>query len=284
MSETVMSDCTRSGSRTDLASALALLLLLAPAVALASDGAGPQGAPAPGGYAEGALWVDSEGWDSPTYYESVVDGYATSELMSTGATGSGLPTSFELREEDASLSYSATGYGPGQIEWTVRIEDFARPHERVDAVYDMVLALPLPATPAGHDAFHALDGDIPVEVAGAGGWEPLVYGGEEIRLQRNVSLENAWLAEIAGGAPGEARLPALDGTGYRWTLWDTIVQYDPGHGSAVEGRAEFRYVADWRISEPDPHDERLAAYVITWIPSLPASVPPFAVRIDAVAP
>jgi hypothetical protein len=35
---------------------------------------------------------------------------------------------------------------------------------------------------------------------------------------------------------------------------------------------------------PDPEDERNAAYVITWIPTLDSSVPPFTIRLDVRPP
>ena len=35
---------------------------------------------------------------------------------------------------------------------------------------------------------------------------------------------------------------------------------------------------------PDPEDERNAAYVITWIPTLDPSVPPFTIRLDVRPP
>jgi hypothetical protein len=36
------------------------------------------------------------------------------------------------------------------------------------------------------------------------------------------------------------------------------------------------------VGAPDALDERLKAYVVTWIPALDPSVPPYAVRLDVV--
>jgi hypothetical protein len=84
-----------------------------------------------------------------------------------------------------------------------------------------------------------------------------------------------------GGSEG---LPDVSSSGYAWTLWDAIVRYDPSAGSTLEGFGELGYVADASVAAPDPADPRNAAYVITWVPTLDAAVPPFALRLDVVEP
>ena len=93
-----------------------------------------------------------------------------------------------------------------------------------------------------------------------------------------MPLESAWLP-LLSGAPGG--LPDLSGTGYAWTLWDTIVRYDASAGATVQAYGTFRYQAGPRVVAPDAENPENAAYVITWIPTLEA-VPPFAIRLDVV--
>ena len=107
---------------------------------------------------------------------------------------------------------------------------------------------------------------------------PFIYSGEKVVLKRNRSLEKQLLPAITG--PGYDQLPALDGTGYAYTLWDAIIRYDPQYGDTVQAFAQLRYTTDVDVPAPDPTDERLKAYVLTWLPALDPTIPPFAVRLD----
>jgi hypothetical protein len=207
--------------------------------------------------------------EGPSYYEVAVesDAVATSAATKDGAASGGLPTSLYVVDAAGGVAYRAHGDGA----WEVRVEVAERPHERVDAVYDLVLALPLPL------GSEAKDWRITPKVSGASS-ASIVYGGENIVLKRNVPLEHAWLPLLAG-APGG--LPDLSRTGYAWTFWDAIVRYDPAAGATVEAYGTFRYRTDARVVAPDAENPDNAAYVITWIPTLEA-VPPFAIRLDVM--
>jgi hypothetical protein len=146
----------------------------------------------------------------------------------------------------------------------------------------MVLLLPLPADGAGADAFTPLDRGIQVKEGSLDNAVPLVYGSEKIVLKRNSALEKSllpgWIGDV--GEPG--KLPSLEGTGYRYTAWDAIVTRDPGYGDTIQAWAQFRFAAEPALTGPDDEDSRLAAWCITWIPSLSANVAPYAVRMDVV--
>jgi hypothetical protein len=209
-----------------------------------------------------------------SYYEIAVDELAvtssettSSELTKDGAASGGLPTSLYVVDAEGGVTYSALGDGA----WEVAVAVAERPHERVDAVYDLVLALPLPL---GSQA-KAWRIEPKASVASSAS---IVYGGESIVLKRNVPLEQAWLP-LLSGAPGG--LPDLSRSGYAWTFWDAIVRYDPSVGATVQAYGTFRYQADPRVVAPDAENPDNAAYVITWIPTLEA-VPPFAIRLDVV--
>jgi hypothetical protein len=156
-----------------------------------------------------------------------------------------------------------------------------RNHERVDAVYDLVLALPVPARYDGIAAFETRQWGIKAREGAPGASVALIYGGEKVTLKRNVALERAWLPTLQGSPDG---LPDLSGTGYMFTLWDTVLRYDPGYGDRLQGLATFTYETGSEVLAPDPRDERNAAYVITWIPTLDPSVPPFTIRLDVRPP
>lgn len=210
-----------------------------------------------------------------TYYQAAV-GDALASLSSADAT---LPAALHIEPAAATVAYRASADATGQ-QWELRIENFERNHERVDAIYDMVLVLPLPADADGRDAFRALERGVRIEEGLAGRSVPLVYGGEKVVLKRNVGLEKALLPQLVGGGAG--RLPSLAGSGYRWTAWDTIVERDADFGDIVQARAVLRYATAGDVAPPSAADERLAAYLITWIPQLSAGVPPYAVRMDVV--
>ena len=209
-----------------------------------------------------------------SYYEIAVDEQAvassdmtSSELTKDGAASGGLPSSLFVVDAEGGVTYRALGDGA----WEVAVDVAQRPHERVDAVYDLVLALPLPL------GSRAKTWRIAPKVSGASSTS-IVYGGEAIVLKRNVPLERSWLPLLAG-APGG--LPDLSRTGYAWTFWDAIVRYDASAGATVQAYGTFRYEADPRVVAPDAENPDNAAYVITWIPTLEA-VPPFAIRLDVV--
>jgi hypothetical protein len=204
-----------------------------------------------------------------TYYELTTDQQtmAGAETTKDGSASGGLPTSLYVVDAEGGVSYRDLGDGA----WEVSVEVAERPHERVDAVYDLVLALPLPI------GSKAKTWRIAAKPSSASS-TAIVYGGEAIVLKRNVPLEQAWLPLIAG-APGG--LPDLSRTGYAWTFWDAIVRYDAVAGATVQAYGTFRYQADPRVVAPDAENPDNAAYVITWIPTLEA-VPPFAIRLDVL--
>lgn len=216
--------------------------------------------------------------EAPTYYEATL---GTASAASLASPTPELPTTLALDDATALASYVPAGESGGRSVWELRIEGFDRRHERVDAIYDMVLVLPLPAGPDGGDAFEALGRGVRVEEGAPDRSVPLVYGGEKIVLKRNIGLEKTFLPGLVGSGAGQ--LPDLAGSGYRWTAWDTIVRRDDQYGEQVTARAVLRFSAAPGLTAPDASDPRLAAYLITWIPSLPANVAPFAVRLD-VAP
>jgi hypothetical protein len=205
--------------------------------------------------------------DDTSYYEQTADAESLAATTEDAAASGGLPTSLYVVDAKGGVSYRSRGDGV----WEVSIEVAKRPHERVDAVYDLVLALPLPLGSS------AESWRIEPKLDGTPGAARVSYGGETIALKRNVPLETAWLPLLAGAKGG---LPDLSRTGYAWTFWDTIVRYDAKAGATLQAFATFRYAADG-VAAPDPADPSNAAYVITWIPTL-ADVPPFAIRLDVV--
>jgi hypothetical protein len=223
-------------------------------------------AAAPAYSADGFAAVPEPG---ETYYEVATDAeaVAASAAMKDGAASGGLPSSLYVVDGAGGVAYRSLGDGA----WQVSVEVAERPHERVDAVYDMVLALPLPVGSRAK-SWRIVPRASREDVSG------VVYGGERIALKRNVPLEQSWLPLLAG-APGG--LPDLSRTGYAWTFWDAIVRYDPAAGATVKAYGTFRYEADAGVVAPDSNDPDNAAYVITWIPTLEA-VPPFAIRLDVV--
>src|SRR5262249_16965048 len=195
-----------------------------------------------------------------------------------------LPQALQIVDASATARFSPVGVAGDQRVWELRIDGFSRNHERVDAVYDMVLVLPLPAGPDGRDAFQPVGRGVAVEEGPPDKSVPLIYGGEKIVLKRNVGLEKTLLAGLVGSGRGATGLPDLAGSGYHWTAWDAIVARDDGYGDAIEARARLRYRTPASTTAPDAGDPRLAAYLITWIPALPATIPPYAVRIEVGPP
>ncbi len=206
-----------------------------------------------------------------SYYESATEGLSVAPSASAtedGAASGGLPTSLYAIDAAGSVTYHNLRRGV----WQVDIAVAPRPQEHVDAVYDLVLALPLPVGSTSSEWRIAPKTDSSPKA------EPIIYGGEAVVLKRNVPLEKAWLPVLAGSSSG---LPDLSRSGYVWTLWDAIVRYDATAGATLEAFGTFRYAADARVGAPDSENPDNAAYVITWIPTLEA-VPPFAIRLDVV--
>ena len=73
------------------------------------------------------------------------------------------------------------------------ITNYVRRHETPNVVYDMIVAIPLPAGANGEDAFTPDQQTIPV-LSAAG--TPLVYGGKEVVLHRSYALEKSLLAGV----------------------------------------------------------------------------------------
>ena len=214
-----------------------------------------------------------------TYYQDVVGSAAPSELESTSP---GLPTSLQVSDSTATLEYASTATEDGDLEWTLRVRGLLRNHERVDAIYHMIAVLPVPIDAGGRDVFKPLQWGLTPREGAPGASVPLIYAGEKLVLKRSRALERTLLPGLVG--PDSGQLPDLDGSGYRYGLWDAIIRYDPGHGDSVQVFADFRYITGPGVAAPDGRDERLKAYVITWIPALDPSVAPFAVRMDVRDP
>jgi len=264
---------------------LVLTLSLVPAPILAIDGGGaaPPDPPPTGssdGTSLGALTTQSDSLatqsdplasDAPSYYQEAVEqgGSARAASLDAGAPA-GLPSSLYVVPAKGSISYRDHGDG----DWTVSVTMAERPHEKLDAVYDLVLALPLPL------AAQAKTWRIPVRQGIPSRSVPAIYAGEKIALKRNTPLETTWLPVLLASSA----LPDLSDSGYGWTLWDTIVRYDASAGSTVQGFGSLDYTAGGAVAALDPDDPRSAAYVITWVPTLDAAVPPFTIRLDVVAP
>jgi hypothetical protein len=246
------------------------VLVFAAGPVLAIDG-GTVAPPPPGGGGlasssyEEAVSPQGDGVTA-SYYEE-----ATARGARTSAAPGGLPSALHVVEAEGGVEYRSDRPG----SWEVAVTVAERPHERLDAVYDLVLALALPEG-GGSDAWR-----IGVREGSRRSSAAAVYAGEKVSLKRNAPLEASWLPVLVGAPEG---LPDLSGSGYAWTLWDTIVRYDASAGSTVQGFATLRFAADPSLEAPDPEDPRSAAYVITWIPALGASVPPFTLRLDVAAP
>ena len=110
----------------------------------------------------------------------------------------------------------------------------------------------------------------------------MIYGGEKIALKRNLALEKMLLPGIVGNS--NDKLPPLQGTGYDYTLWDTIVSYDPEYGSTIQVFADVAYSTEADVPAPDAADERLKAYVLTWIPGMDPTQAIYTVRMDVQDP
>ncbi|HME71607.1 MAG TPA: hypothetical protein VKM54_17305 [Myxococcota bacterium] len=232
------------------------------------------GLAAPAAAADGSMAVRL------TYYQQIVGSQPVAALESASP---GLPTNLAIDNSSATVEYRHTAQPDGSVRWDVLVQGFQRNHERVNAVYDMVFVLPLPVAPSGAAAFTPLDSAIVPQVGTQTASQPLLYGGEEIVLKRNVGLEKSLLPGLVGD-PSQGKLPSLAGTGYGYTLWDAIVQYDPSYGPTIQGWASFHYATATTISPPVPSDARMKAYLITWIPTLNSNIPTYAVRMAVQNP
>ena len=246
---------------------------MAPGLALAIDGVC---IPSCEGAASGG------GGSGATYYQAVVGEAGLEEFL---ASEPGLPTSLYIIDSDATVTYVVSQPGANefqQLQWLLKVRGLTRPHEQVDTVYQMIAVLPLPIDASGRAAFTPEGWGIQPREGVEGASVPLIYGGEKVVLKRNVTLEKTLLPNLVG--EDLDKLPSLSGTGYAYTLWDAIVRYDPSFGDTVTVLADFRYRTDGSVAPPDPSDDRIKAYVVTWIPDLDASVPPYTVRMDVLDP
>ncbi len=226
-----------------------------------------------------AAAVDGAAAVNLSYYQQVTGGQPVAALESPSA---GVPTTLAIDNSSGTLQYLQTASG-GSVQWQVLVQGFQRNLERVNAVYDMVFVLPLPVTASGAAAFTPLDSGIVPQVGPETASVPLVYGGEQIVFKRNVGLEKSLLPGLVGN-PSQGKLPSLAGTGYGYTLWDTIVQYDSSYGSTIQAWASFHYTTDTTVSAPVASDPRMKAYLITWIPTLNSNIPAYAVRLAVQDP
>src|SRR4029453_12878384 len=226
-------------------------LILAPRPAAAGGGFGtaPPPSPPPGssGLAAASSGAVAPAETSSSYYEHALAdrGMSASAALESDAAG-GLPSALYVVEAAGGVEYRSADHGA----WQVKVEVGERPHERVDAVYDLVLALPLPV------GFPPRQGGIAVREGREGSSVPKVYAGDKVSLKRNAPLESSWLPRLVGAPDG---LPDLAGTGYDWTLWDTIVRYDAEGGTTLQGFGTLGYTADATAVAPDPRDPRNAA-------------------------
>lgn len=227
--------------------------LLAPSAGWSIDGGGPGFAPTP----------------DETYYEASL-ATTTVDPSEFAATGGTLPSELHVLEADGRVEYRLLSSHANATEWELLVEVAERPHERVDAVYEVIAALALP------ESFQPQGWRVPVRQGGEGNTVPFVYGGEKVNLKRDRALERSWLP----GLTGANGLPDLTGTGYAWTLWSTVLRYDPNAGGTFQALGTLRYQADAGESAPNPDDSRSSAYLITWIPDIGNLVHPFAIRLD----
>jgi hypothetical protein len=215
-----------------------------------------------------------------TYYQQLAGGPSAAALESASP---GVPTSLAIDNCSATLEYIPKSQPDGSVQWDVLIQGFQRNSERVNAVYDMVFVLPLPVTSSGTAGFTPIDSAIVPGLGSPSAPAPLLYGGEQIVLKRNVGLEKSFLPGLVGD-PSHGKLPSLAGTGYGYTLWDTIVQYDASYGPTIQAWASFHYTTNAAVSPPVASDSRMKAYLITWIPTLSSRIPPYAVRMAVQNP
>jgi apolipoprotein N-acyltransferase len=217
----------------------------------------------------------------PTYFEAQV---GTSALAPTASPDDGLPSALYLSDSDATVEYSARAAGPSSLEWQVKLAGLERRHEKIDAVYQVILVLPLPVDAEGRDAFTPLEWAIKPREGKEGASVPFIYAGEKVTLKRKTALERSLLPGLVDGGGAPDSLPSLAGTGYGYTLWDALIRYDAGYGDTITGWGSFRYSTDASVPAPDAESDALKAYLITWIPSFDPGIKPFAIRMDLIPP
>jgi hypothetical protein len=222
--------------------------------------------------------MDGLSMAGPTYYQDVL-GPQPPEALASAAPG--LPTRLYISESSAKVTYDSVP-GDDSIDWLIRVRDLTRNHERIDTFYLMIAVLPMPVDEDGLPAFETKSRGIVPREGTEQASVPLIYGGEKVVLKRAVILEKTLLPGLIGSKPDV--LPSLAGTGYGYTLWQTLIRYDSSYGDTVQVFADVPYSTDVDVAPPDASDERLKAYVITWIPQLDASLPPFAIRMDIAPP
>ena len=222
--------------------------------------------------------MDGAGIAGATYYEGVV-GTASAEALASPAPG--VPTRVTISDSTATATYAQVAVDVDAVEWVLRIRGLDRSHERTDALYQMIAVLPLPVDTSGRWAFQSKRRAIVPREGVEGASVPLIYGGEKIRLKRDITLEKTLLPGLIGGSSDQ--IPDLAGSGYNYTLWSTIVRYDASYGDTVQIFADVPFSTDDSVAPPDAADDRLKAYVITWIPEMDSAVSPFAIRMDIVA-
>lgn len=214
-----------------------------------------------------------------TYYELVLAGRPVETLASRAAE---LPTRLAVVDDhETRATYRASENGSEQV-WTVVVDGYHKKHERIDAVYQMVIVLPLPVDSQGSDAFTPEEWALRPQKGPEPEAEPVYYHGEPLVYRRAPTLERLWLPLLVG--PGPGHLPPLGDTSYQWTMWDTVVLFDPEHGPEVKGSLRFSYATPHDTPAPDPADDRFAIYLITWIPTLDAVIAPLALRARVQAP
>ena len=217
---------------------------------------------------------------APSYYEQLL---TVGDARALSSTEEGLPTTLFISDSVATASYAGVEHA-SHTRWSLKLRDFQRPHERVAAVYQMIAVLPMPVDARGGDAFATPQLGIYPRQGTEASSQPLVYSGERLVLKRNISLERSLLPGLIGYSSIGDKLPSLQGTGYEYTLWDTIVRYDPSYGATVQVIADVAYFTSPDVSPPDAGDDRLKAYVITWIPGMDPRYALFTIRIDVVGP
>jgi len=225
-------------------------------------------------FASPAPAVDGIAMTQPTYYEELL-GTQSPEALASAEPG--LPARLSIDDSSASVTYESVP-GKDGIDWLIRVRGLTRSHERIDALYQMIAVLPMPIDEVGLSAFQTKSRGIVPREGTEQSSVPLIYGGEKVVLKRSVALEKTLLRGLVGSGPG--MLPNLAGTGYEYTLWQTIIRYDESYGDTVQVFADVPYSTDFDVEPPDAKDERLKAYVITWIPELDSSLPPFGIRMD----
>ncbi len=176
-------------------------------------------APAP------AASIDGSAAAEPTYYEELTGSGGVAGLESQAG---GLPSALHVVEAHGGVEYRMLSQEAEGTTWEVSLEVEERNHERVDAVYDLVLALPMPASSDGMAAYATEQWRIEAREGSRGASVALIYSGEKLTLKRNVALERAWLPSLQGSPDG---LPDLTGTGNVYTLWDAVIRYDPTTGT-----------------------------------------------------